>query len=99
MVFFAAYPELAIGDSFRCPSTGRIIHKGDSLGEVLSNCGEPQFSAQPSVIIRRINEVESAAIQVEEWTYDFGPNRFIQLLRFEGGRLRRIDRGPYGRSR
>lgn len=29
-------------------------------------------------------------INVEEWTYDFGPTQFIRVFRFENGRLRDI---------
>ena len=35
-------------------------------------------------------------VPVEEWTYNFGPTRFIYYLRFENGRLRRITSGDYG---
>jgi hypothetical protein len=35
-------------------------------------------------------------IKVEEWTYNFGPTRFIYYLRFENGRLKRIASGDYG---
>jgi hypothetical protein len=30
-------------------------------------------------------------VSIEEWTYNFGPNRFMRVLRFEGGRLRKIS--------
>ena len=35
-------------------------------------------------------------IPVQEWTYNFGPTRFIYYLRFENGRLTRITSGDYG---
>ena len=35
-------------------------------------------------------------IEVEEWTYNFGPRKFIRYLRFENGKLRRIITGDYG---
>jgi len=35
-------------------------------------------------------------IPVQEWTYNFGPTRFIYYLRFENGRLRSITSGDYG---
>lgn len=93
------FPSVSHGDSLRCPETDRIIHDGDTFAEVLSICGEPQFRNESAVVLRRINQFESVAIPVEEWTYDFGPNKFIQFLRFEGGRLRRITHGSYGSSR
>lgn len=35
-------------------------------------------------------------VQVQEWTYNFGPTRFIHYLRFENGRLNSITSGDYG---
>ncbi|WP_082048073.1 DUF2845 domain-containing protein [Geoalkalibacter ferrihydriticus] len=33
---------------------------------------------------------------VDEWTYNFGPRRFLLHLIFENGRLRQIETGGYG---
>jgi hypothetical protein len=35
-------------------------------------------------------------VEVEEWFYDFGATRFMQLLRFENGRLVYIQSLGYG---
>lgn len=35
-------------------------------------------------------------INIEEWTYNLGPSRFLRYLRFENGRLKRIETGEYG---
>jgi hypothetical protein len=35
---------------------------------------------------------------VDEWTYDFGNNRFIHFVRFENGRLQQVTRGGYGKK-
>ena len=35
-------------------------------------------------------------ITVEEWTYNHGPSRFIERVRFENGRVRKITNGGYG---
>lgn len=35
-------------------------------------------------------------VQIEEWTYNFGPSRFVRYLTFENGRLKRIETGSYG---
>ena len=39
---------------------------------------------------------DTAQVPVEQWTYDFGPLRFIEYLTFESGRLLRVQSGPYG---
>lgn len=44
----------------------------------------------------RVTRERSVEIPIERWTYDFGSNRFMQHLVFEGGRLRSIARGGYG---
>lgn len=35
-------------------------------------------------------------VQVEEWTYNFGPRRLMQLVRFENGFVVEIDELGYG---
>jgi hypothetical protein len=35
-------------------------------------------------------------VTIEEWEYNFGPNRFVRFLRFENGRLKRVTTGNYG---
>jgi hypothetical protein len=41
---------------------------------------------------------ETVEVIVDEWTYDFGKNRFIRYLTFEQGKLVRITAGRYGRK-
>jgi hypothetical protein len=35
-------------------------------------------------------------VLIDEWTYDFGPHRFIQYLTFEDGTLLSIEAGGRG---
>lgn len=35
-------------------------------------------------------------VVIDEWTYDFGKNRFLQHLTFEQGRLTTVRTGGYG---
>lgn len=35
-------------------------------------------------------------VQVEEWTYNHGPHRFMDHVRFENGRVKEIFSGQYG---
>ena len=46
----------------------------------------------------RCSRTEEAVVEVviDEWTYDFGRNRFIQYLTFEQGRLVAVKSGSYG---
>jgi len=84
---------------------GRFVSVGDRKFEVLSACGKPtlvQAWQEELVVFERVNEDileqlrTSQLLNVEEWTYNFGPRRFLYFLRFENGRLTRIDSGPYG---
>lgn len=37
-------------------------------------------------------------VVIDEWTYDFGRNRFLEFLTFEEGKLLSIRTGSYGRK-
>jgi hypothetical protein len=93
---FAAHPAWAL----RCGH--ELVKDGDHLVQVLRKCGDPVYTAhrieyravrlrQPGLDFERYVPVE-----IEEWTYDFGPSRFMQVLRFENGRLIEIDSLGYG---
>jgi hypothetical protein len=43
----------------------------------------------------RVQEV-AADVVVDEWTYDFGPQRFVHYLTFVDGKLARVATGSYG---
>jgi hypothetical protein len=95
---------------FRCPATGRLISVGQSQVEVRNRCGEPD-ETRPSVDVRTVRETvrrwvngvahevtveHTIEVPVDEWTYDFGRNRFIQFLHFEYGRLISVLEGGKG---
>lgn len=46
----------------------------------------------------RCSRTEETVVEVviDEWTYDFGRNRFIQYVTFEQGRLVSVRSGSYG---
>ena len=35
-------------------------------------------------------------VRIEEWIYNHGPHRFMDLIRFENGKVRKIFSGDYG---
>ena len=95
--------------SLRCGSN--LLSEGDSRYEVRSACGAPddQQSRTEWRTLRenyrvpcgegktcshsRVREIE---VQIDEWTYDFGPRKFIQFLTFEQGKLVNVSSGDYG---
>ena len=107
------HPTLAAADGMRCGT--KLVSDGDSTYEVQSRCGEPQGKTKrielrtvrvwvgaPCVTAdaRCGRAIErTVEVQIEEWTYDFGPTKFIHYATFEDGRLLRVVTGDYGNSR
>jgi hypothetical protein len=86
--------------AFRCGS--ELVEKGDRKIEVLKKCGEPA-SVDEWEVFRRIPAFRSGLgagglekARVEEWTYNFGPQRFLQIYRFENGEVVEMEYGDYG---
>lgn len=86
--------------AFRCGS--ELVEKGDRKIEVLKKCGEPA-SVDEWEEIRPVPAFRHGLptgglekIKVEEWTYNFGPQRFLQIYRFENGEVVEMEFGDYG---
>jgi len=93
----------AFASAFRCGS--ELVRVGDYKPEVYEKCGKPEsiethreFVSQASDARIRSRDVSSGLkrqftqeIKVEQWIYNFGPNRFRQYLRFENGRLTHVE--------
>jgi hypothetical protein len=85
----------------RCESAA--IRVGDRKLDLLAKCGRPAS--------REVHERRSAAppfgailppgptLDVETWTYDFGPQQFRSIVTLENGAVVRIERGPHGTAR
>ena len=99
----------ARADSLSCK--GRIVSTGDSTYQVRSVCGEPDATTRRVEVrtVRHMVPVECAVqrrcwsvvertieITIEQWTYDFGRQQFIQYVTFEDGQLLRVESGSYG---
>jgi len=97
-------------DSLRCGT--RLVVAGDAPYQVKAVCGAPDDIQQrmETRTVRRAVTVpcatgfcqsmveDSVQIPIEEWTYDFGPQRFVQHLIFANGKLLRVYSGNYGRK-
>jgi hypothetical protein len=100
----------ARANGLRCEN--RWIGIGDSMYEVRSLCGSPDAVAQrvQQRTLKRVVAVpcprgparcavvvqDTIEVSVDEWTYDFGPRRFVQHLLFESGKLVAVESGNYG---
>ena len=86
---------LAAADDFRCPN-GSIVSTGDNLAIVAMKCDPPSF---------KTSRMESEAghrgatimINVEEWTYNEGPNRLVHILTFRNGVLAAVQTAGFGK--
>ena len=88
MLGLATLVGVVQADTLRCGS--QLISVGDRMFEVQQKCGQPvsQDIIGYKETVNHYRQVDQ--VQVQEWIY--GPsNGMYQYLRFEGGRLVRID--------
>jgi len=101
LAVLAASPAVA---SMRCGS--KLIDDGASRSEVAAKCGEPEEVITLRSVFRRPviwsygrpyfvgeNFIE---IPVESWIYNFGPNKLMRRVIFEGGYVVEIETLGYG---
>ena len=83
---------------FVCPKSGRIVERGDNRYIVRSRCGEPDSKSTryAARTIRIGNIAQTITVEIEEWFYDFGRQRFTRTLYFENGELFAVETGGYG---
>jgi hypothetical protein len=88
----------------RAQCANDAFHVGDSTYEVLARCSDPAF-----VDVRQETRMVDLlpgpggsgtpvfkTVEVEVWTYDFGPRTLVRFLVFCEGKLLRIETGSYG---
>ena len=80
-------PVSAGADTMRCGDN--IIQRGQTFFEVLERCGKPDLEYDWDH--RYVPGVEA---NVTEWVYELGSNKFRRVLRFEEGRLRKVELRP-----
>ncbi|WP_242394612.1 DUF2845 domain-containing protein [Anaeromyxobacter oryzisoli] len=84
---------------------GGRVAVGDLELDLRAKCGEPALrdarDASTVVVAAGAGAITGggASAVVEQWTYDFGPNRFLALVTLEAGRITLIERGGYGYGR
>jgi hypothetical protein len=105
LVFLTALMLTGIShaDSLRCGN--QLALQGSTRLEVRAKCGEPDDIVH-STLARQITlvshrriayaEEETILVPVEDWTYNFGPHRFMYRLRFINGILDGLEPMGYG---
>jgi len=111
LLLFAATPALAFRCGNKIVSEGDHYSKvlkicGEPVGvqeRVIYREGRtrPRFRAEGPNGLTYDQEVlqydrSYVEVMVEEWTYNFGPRRLMQLVRFENGFVVEVDRLGYG---
>ena len=90
-LLFPALSARGGDDSLRCGS--RIISVDAILPAVLAACGEPSYRD----VWRYYDDSYARYVgDTEVWTYNFGPNQLLRILRFREGRLVAIETDGYG---
>jgi Protein of unknown function (DUF2845) len=96
-------PSLLMAQSIRCGS--RIISRGSSSAELAALCGDPTqvnrgslYNGVANAVPGRPGVVAGSAeqVEVETWTYNFGPNQLMQRVRIQNGLVVEIDSLGYG---
>ncbi len=75
------------------------LQTGMSQYEIQQRCGEPVFKdSREEERLTAVDEHDSqlTVTRIDEWTYNFGPNRFLRILTFENGELVKVETGDRG---
>ena len=93
------YGHAATGRADRSGCGDRIVSLGESQGVVYLKCGEPAWKAtRDEDLIERISDerVRKSTVTIDEWTYNFGPDRLVRILTFTNGTITDVRTGGYG---
>jgi hypothetical protein len=83
--------------SFYCGN--ELVTEGDIAAEVYLKCGEPLWRdrhVEEGLDLTRHGIPRTVYIEVEEWLYNFGSFSWMYYLRFENGKLVKIETRGYG---
>ena len=94
----------ANAQAMRCGN--KLITQGDSIAKVATLCGDPSQVDHTSIVRSTASTfvngrwVQSGGAQVEipveVWLYNFGPDKLMQQIRFEDGRVVKIETLDFG---
>ncbi len=92
--------------ALRCSK--HVVVEGYRKAKVFGLCGEPDFTEYKTEYLdtrlssrnkrfgTRLDIENLIPIELEIWTYNFGPHRLMQHLHFKDGRLYKIETDGYG---
>jgi hypothetical protein len=102
---FAVVAVLGASSTAKALQCGeRLVEIGDAQAYVRSVCGEPSSATTRAetrtewrttgVAPHQVRTQVTITVQIDVWVYDWGPERFMEELRFEGGVL--VSETPMG---
>ena len=104
LLAFLVILALSMGEAYALRCGNKLVSEGDTKIELLQKCGEPTYIThrKERFPIRfydyHLNDhrLSYEIVYVEEWIYNFGPNRFMQSIIFRDGRISKIESLGYG---
>ena len=96
-------PSWLFAESIRCGD--QLITRGSNSDDLLFYCGKPESVLQNGTVVglvgntyrgEGITSTATGDIEVETWTYNFGPNQLMQRVRLENRIVVQIDSLSYG---
>jgi hypothetical protein len=100
LLFVVLLPSALVAAEYRCADT--IISVGDTSGELLMKCGEPDWKQSHAEEIIDTLDKDSrrkTIISVDEWTYNLGPDRFMRIFKLRDGKVADVRSGGYGTAK
>jgi hypothetical protein len=110
LALMVCFPLVALSQSLQCGE--KWITSGTSQAEVAARCGQPTQiereklygetgtalgpAATPFGVLPPLGMRSGSETAVEVWTYNFGPTRLVQRIRFENGIVVKIESLDYG---
>lgn len=93
--------ERGTGPGGSRPCDPARLGRGTSKYELLERCGEPDFrdsyeafhSAHGAGLTADPHDHTAVAVEVEEWSYEFGDNRFIRHFKLVNGEVVEVELG------
>ena len=99
LVIAAQTSALALtSDSVMC--SGGIVTVGDIASDLLRKCGQPTYTSQSEQKIVEESDIPSeriiTTIVIDDWTFNFGPDRFQYRILLKNSRVWQIESLDYG---
>lgn len=105
LIVAISLPARALAETIRCGQN--LASDGATQAEVLNRCGEPMSKVSRVETVSQetkswsknglVGTTHTITRTIDEWTYNFGPHQFMQLVTFVDGRLQSVRSLSYGK--